>query len=164
MSKYFSNCATNEELKKAFKEWCKKLHPDNGGDVEEFKQMKAEFEQMFDKVGNVFRNKQGETYTKANYHETAKEYMDIIEKIINYKGCIIELIGTWLWVSGNTRDYKDALKSLGFKYQAKKTAWYMTKDEMTYKKKHKSNYTMNDIRAMWGSEIIDSDKDRVIEG
>ena len=43
---YFENVTTAEELKKAFHEWVKKLHPDNGGDIEAFKAMKAEYERL----------------------------------------------------------------------------------------------------------------------
>lgn len=41
--KYFNNISTAEELKKQFRAYCVSMHPDKGGDPEEFKQMMAEY-------------------------------------------------------------------------------------------------------------------------
>ncbi len=41
--KYFNDNMSASELKKAYHEFSKKLHPDNGGDAEEFKRMSAEY-------------------------------------------------------------------------------------------------------------------------
>lgn len=41
--KYFNNITTAEELKKQFRAYCVSMHPDKGGDPEEFKQMMAEY-------------------------------------------------------------------------------------------------------------------------
>ena len=41
--KYFDNISTAEELKKQFRAYCVSMHPDKGGDPEEFKQMMAEY-------------------------------------------------------------------------------------------------------------------------
>ena len=42
--KYFRNITTAEELKKQFRAYCVSMHPDKGGDTEEFKQMMAEYD------------------------------------------------------------------------------------------------------------------------
>ena len=41
--KYFSNITTPEELKKQFRSLSIKLHPDRGGNAEEFREMMAEY-------------------------------------------------------------------------------------------------------------------------
>ena len=41
--KYFRNITTAEEIKKQFRAYCVSMHPDKGGDPEEFKQMMAEY-------------------------------------------------------------------------------------------------------------------------
>lgn len=41
--KYFINISTVEELKKQFRAYCVSMHPDKGGDPEEFKAMMAEY-------------------------------------------------------------------------------------------------------------------------
>lgn len=41
--KYFKNITTAEELKKQFRAYCVSMHPDKGGDPDEFKAMMAEY-------------------------------------------------------------------------------------------------------------------------
>lgn len=41
--KYFKNITTAEEIKKQFRAYCVNMHPDKGGDPEEFKVMMAEY-------------------------------------------------------------------------------------------------------------------------
>ena len=49
--KYFNNIHTAEELKKAFREYTVKLHPDKGGNAEEFAQMMQEYETIAKRFG-----------------------------------------------------------------------------------------------------------------
>ena len=48
-SSYFNGCNTERELKKKHREWCMKLHPDRGGDVEHFRAMQEEYELLREK-------------------------------------------------------------------------------------------------------------------
>ncbi len=48
--RYFTDCKTAEELKKAYRTWAKKLHPDLGGNAEEFKVMQAEYEKLWERL------------------------------------------------------------------------------------------------------------------
>jgi len=42
-----------------------------------------------------------------------------------FPGCFIQIVGTWVWVSGEaTREFKDALKAKGFRWAHKKQAWF----------------------------------------
>ena len=49
--KYFNNITTAEELKKQFRAYCVTMHPDKGGDPEEFKTMLAEYEEAAKNFG-----------------------------------------------------------------------------------------------------------------
>ena len=49
--KYFDNITTAEELKKQFRAYCVSMHPDKGGDPEEFKTMLAEYEEAAKNCG-----------------------------------------------------------------------------------------------------------------
>ena len=60
--KYFNNIHTAEELKKAFREYTVKLHPDKGGNAEEFAAMMAEYEEAAKNLN---------TWTKAEREEVA---------------------------------------------------------------------------------------------
>ena len=49
--KYFNNITTAEEIKKQFRAYCVSMHPDKGGDPEEFKEMMAEYQKAMKNAG-----------------------------------------------------------------------------------------------------------------
>lgn len=49
--KYFKDITTPEELKKAFRAYCVTMHPDKGGNAEDFKAMLNEYEQVAKNCG-----------------------------------------------------------------------------------------------------------------
>jgi len=56
--KYFVNINNAEELRKAYRAMCLTMHPDRGGNEEEFKAMQAEFEQLKKQYQNGTRREQ----------------------------------------------------------------------------------------------------------
>ena len=49
--KYFNNITTVEEIKKQFRAYCVSMHPDKGGDPDEFKAMMAEYQKAMKNTG-----------------------------------------------------------------------------------------------------------------
>lgn len=152
---YFAECETIEDVKKTYKKLASKLHPDCGGNAEDFIQMSAEYEEAFNRLKNTFRNVEGEKYQRENT-ETSNIYKDIIDKIIHFENVKIEIIGTWIWVSGDTKPYKDILKSLKFVWSSNKTAWSFHSEP--WKKRTAKKTTMDEIRNLFGSEEIQTQK------
>ena len=148
MRKYFNGITTLEELKREYKRLAMANHPDRGGDLETMQQINAEYDIMFKLVGSIHRNAKGETYTKET-NETPDMFKDIIEKLIRMNGVEIEIIGCFIWLSGNTKIYKEAIKSLGFKWHTTKKMWYKAPED--YRKKSKVSYSIDEIRNMYGS-------------
>lgn len=150
--RYFDNCKTAEELKKAYHKMAMKLHPDNGGSESDFKEMQAEYQRAFDRLKTIHSTADGDTYEKATT-ETAKDYMDIIDKLLHMDGVKIEIIGSWIWLSGNTMTYKDEIKAVGFWWSKSKKAWYYNGD--TKKSRRRGRYSMNALRDKWGSVEVE---------
>jgi len=151
MKQYFIDCKTAEELKKAYRAWAKKLHPDLGGNAEEFKVMQAEYERMWERLKNVHKTAEGKTYTaKTETTEAPQEFINIINVLIRLEGVNVEICGSWIWASGNTMTHKDTLKSLGFKWAYKKRAWYYHTEP--YRKRSHRELTLDEIRDMFGSQ------------
>lgn len=145
--KYFTNVKTLEELRKEYKNLLKKFHPDNQNGSEEIcKEINIEYDIVLERIKNGF------TYenTSENYSSKFNNmFKDIISKIININADI-EIIGSWIWVTGNTFPYKDLLKTLGFKWCNNKKAWTFHELPSTNRKK----MSMEKIRSIYGSETV----------
>lgn len=129
---------------------------DNGGDAEEFKRMQQEYQKAFDRLKNVHKTQNGETYEKQTT-ETAAEFMDIIEKIIHFDGVKVEIIGSWIWLTGNTMAYKEEIKEAGFWWSKSKKSWYYN-GETEKKHKIRGHYNMNQLREKWGSVEVEKEE------
>ena len=141
---------TLEELKTMYKKLALANHPDQGGGTEAMQAINAEYTELFNSLKNVHRSAGGETYTaRQDNDETAAEFIDIIAKLVRLPGIIIELCGSWLWITGETRAVKEELKEIGFRWSSNKKAWYY--HEGAYSKRGSKKCSLDDIRDMYGS-------------
>ena len=148
--KYFVNVHSLDELKAEYRRLAMKHHPDRGGDLETMKAINAEHDALFE----ILKKKHNDSADE--YHqttETAEEFRDILEALMKLDGLTIELCGCWLWISGNTREHKEALKAAGCRWSQNKTAWYWRhpEDRKSYRR---SNTSMSDIRMKYGSQVF----------
>lgn len=162
--KLIEKVETLEELKKIYKKLALIHHPDRGGNEEVMKQLNNEYDELFEKLKNTHKNSEGEFYTKET-DEVAEEWRELISKLVNLKmiGVEIEVIGSFLWVTGNTRPYKEELGKNGLKlrWSNKKKAWY--KSPEGYRRFTNKEYNMSDIRKMYGSQKVkDENKQKAI--
>ena len=107
--KEFSEVTGINEAKKVYKTLAKKLHPDVGGSEEEFKILNSVYTDLIE--------------NKIYFSNDFKIDLDlekIISQILHFENITIELVGSWIWLSGNTKEIKDKLKELGFKWASKK--------------------------------------------
>ena len=149
MKNWFKGINTLEELKVAYKKLAMKNHPDLGGSVQAMQEINAEYD-MLSKV--LVHATTGTTEEHQQEESNAAAYKDVIMNIIHLEGLEIELCGSWLWVSGNTKEWKTELKASGFRWASKKAMWYWRAAE--YKSKGRKNTSMADIRTKYGSERI----------
>ena len=145
--KYLNNIKTLEDLKKAYRGWAMKLHPDLGGIDEEMKILNAEYEALFAQVKDIHVNKDGQEYHKES-SEAPQDFIKIINELLMLNGIHIEVIGCFLWVSGNTKPHKDTLKRLGLKWHNKKACWFLSPEG--YRRRGNQEYSMEYIRDLYG--------------
>lgn len=160
--KYFTDCKTLEELKKAYRRLAMENHPDRGGSVEVMQTINSEYEMLFNEMKNVSASASG---SRKQTQETAADFISIIDKIINLEGITIEICGTWLWVGGNTKPVKDILMDAGLFYASKKKMWYWAPPEAmakTVKRKVVKTKSMTEIRTTYGSKVISANKNSMV--
>lgn len=150
MRRLFEQAQTLEELKKVYRDLALEHHPDRGGNVETMKRVNALYEEFFAKLKNTHKNKDGETYTKQT-RETPGDFKCLIGQLIRMEGIHIEVIGSFVWISGDTKPHRDELKSLKFRWHRTKAMWYKPPED--YKRYGGKEYSMSEIRAMYGVQF-----------
>lgn len=139
IEKEFTNLTGINEAKKVFKKLAQVLHPDKGGSNEEF--------QDLNHVYNYFLEHKINFSDETNFD---LELEKIISQILHYENLIIEVVGSWIWLSGHTKEIKEELKELGFKWASQKKMWYY--GEM--KSKNPKPKSMDEIKGKYGVETI----------
>lgn len=71
--KYFNNITTAEEIKKQFRAYCVSMHPDKGGDPEEFKKMMAEYNDIAENFEQAKKRAEEEEEARQAAEEARKE-------------------------------------------------------------------------------------------
>ena len=135
--KWFNNPSTLEELKQQYKKLALKHHPDLGGNTSDMQEINNEYDLLFARLKNTHATAEGKTYTASKETtETPDEFKNIINALINLDGINIELCGSWLWITGNTKEHKEVLKGLHFRWSKSKCAWYYQQTTRNQARKH----------------------------
>lgn len=147
--KYFNNCNSLDEIKAEYRRMALKHHPDVGGDVEVMKAINAEYESRF-AVLKAAHNAAADADHQTT--ETPDEYREIILALLRMDGIAVELCGSWLWITGETRKHKDELKAIGCHWSSTKSAWTWHHAEPGAKW-YRGKRTMGEIRSRYGSTV-----------
>ena len=154
---YFDTCNTLEEAKKLYKTLARENHPDTGGDLRTMQEINGEYSQFCASFANrEARERQRTAHadgkkSAADYHDldqVTEEVRKMIEFALNLDGVEVELMGLWVWLTGNTKTHKDAIKAQGFKWAKNKEAWYFAGVPTFNRQKH----TLDEIRGRHGSQ------------
>lgn len=161
MSKYFSSSMTAAEAKREYYKLIFEFHPDRaiitGRD-------KAECERVCKVI-----NAEYDEGCKRGWREVADDgfraedmgsdertfYADTLTGLTRTP-LRVELVGSWLWIFGNTLPWQGYLKELGCHWAKTKQAWCWHVGE--YHKPRK-RYTMNEVRGLFGSMVLQEEKE-----
>jgi len=150
---YFEGITSIEAAKQRYKELAKQYHPDKGGCVEVMKAINAQYE----KVAEGIFQKGGKSITEIE--ELLKNDLALREKIdaiSGIDGVDVEICGSWVWVTGNTKEFKDLLKTAGYFWASKKLAWYWRKEDK--KSCNRTSWDLDKIRSNYGSLSIKNER------
>lgn len=152
MLKFFENVTTLTELRKEYRRLAFIYHPDKGGDTVLMQILNDSYERLSEKL--IKENVDFSEGRKEYEMQVSEEIRQMLDRIMFLKGVDIEVIGGWIWITGNTFAIRTTLKSLGFMFSHPKTAWYWHKGE--YRKKNGKIQSMDEMRDFWGSQKIET--------
>ena len=157
------------DIKEISKKYRKKIfscHPDHGGSDMQFIELQQAYTTIMSSIQYSRKrfNKESnemEDITK-NYDEALiNKMMELINNLSHVKDININIMGDWIWVDGETKPYKDKIKSMNFRFSSNKKAWYW--HDGKYKKRSKINYSMSDIELRHGRISIQNKRQKAIE-
>ena len=101
--------------------------------------------------------------TQQATNDISSDIEQAIDAIKHLQNINIELCGSWLWVTGNTKQYKDIFKQNNFRWSPKKSSWYFA-PQSDKKYKYRGKKTLDEIRTFYGSKTINKTYRQAIGG
>ncbi len=155
--KHFKNVKTLAELKDQYKKLAFQNHPDRGGNTETMQEINAEYDALLKSIISNSGNDEYSTEEKKSFWESKEEHTEVerkvkeaLDKIIHLEGLEIEIIGVWIWVSGDTKAHKETLKGAGFKWNKSLVKWVF----IGKKSNGRGKMTLEEMREKHGSEKV----------
>lgn len=144
------------EIKAAYRKASAKYHPDrNPAGLEMMKLVNAAMNALSDY-----------DYLKAAKVEEVESETDLGEELnaalnaIMGLGLTIEICGSWIWVSGETKPHKEILKAAGYRFAPKKVMWSFCGGKRTTSR---GKFSMDDIRSRHGSYTVKPSSHKQLE-
>lgn len=156
---YFKNCYGIQQIKDEFRRLAFIYHPDICGEHRTMQEINRQYhERLKSKDGTEVKgkSKEGKEFKYTYRYDFSKEngLTDMLYKVVGLQLPLvnIEVVGCWLWLTGETKQHKDAIKAIGCRFSGDKQAWYW--HEGGYRKRNGNKYSMGAIRSMFGSAEI----------
>lgn len=162
MNNYFTEMIGVEKIKTRYRELALQHHPDIGGCVEIMKEINRQYhERLKASDRSTSRGSDGESHTY--YYDEVRETA-VAEKLAeviarSLPDVRIMLVGTWIWVDGETKAVKAQLKELGFQWHSGRKKWYWNMGDY---RRRSSNADFSKIAAKYGYREYDSEKKKAI--
>ncbi|ULT38718.1 hypothetical protein KRR40_26965 [Niabella defluvii] len=151
--KFFNDCTTLDEVKALYRKLAFEYHPDRGGDTAIMQAINTEYAYATALLLKGANLSQEDTDKEIRFSD---EYRKVVEAIINLPGIRIELVGLWIWVTGDTKPVRKQLREAGLFYASKKEAWYYRSSDL--KELRSSQKSLDQIRSKYGSEEVKTGK------
>ncbi|EHM4620400.1 J domain-containing protein [Salmonella enterica] len=142
---------TEKDIKKAYKQAAIKFHPDKNRDnptaAEMMKAVNAAFDFLMQNLERINSCQSNDNNARYHYGE---ELENVLNALQGMSGIIFEVVGNWIWISGETYQHKVALDALNCKWANKKKMWFYRPDE--YKaSRNRKEHSIDEIREMYGT-------------
>lgn len=152
-----------EDILPKYRNLAKRYHPDLVGDAS------SEMMKLINEAHETARNKWADimSYLNTGNGTSGNEFLGdkilrVYQSLKSLSGINIELIGSWLWITGDTKPVKDYIKEIGQYHECgvgfskSKLAWYIKPDKRHRKGK---NMDWKSMKQMWGHQDLTTEDD-----
>lgn len=142
---WFTGITSVGDLRNHYKKLLMKYHPDNNPSADTTKTMQ-QINEEYDRL--IKQLKATDSTYKENSNFSEEKWKAILNAVMRLKAdIVVEVIGNWIWIDGNTYPIKDELLKLNFKWAPLKKKWFWG----THIYKHSVPMDMDAIRDKYGS-------------
>jgi curved DNA-binding protein CbpA len=153
--RYFEGLTQENLIKARYKDLAKQHHPDVGGDKASMQEINTQYEQVLRGHYQAAGKSMPEIDDLLEKDHALREKLCCIAGIVDL---VIEICGSWIWITGNTRAHADTLKKNNFLWAPKKKAWYWRAEAK--RRYSKNTLSMDQIRDRHGSLSVNGNKFR----
>ena len=148
---YFDSIATMDGLRAEYRRLIKINHPDAGGDENTMKAINLAYEKAVEYIRRHGENAEADKAAA----DVPAEFMAAVSAVVACPGLIVEIVGSWVWVTGDTYRNRDRLKAAGYRWAAKKSAWYWHPADQSVGRP--SQMSLDQIRDKYGAQRVGLD-------
>lgn len=148
-----------DKLRKEYYRLAKIYHPDAGGTKEAFQKLGADYERLTKQILNGSSFSSAE---KENETGISEDMARIVNAIISLPNITIEIIGRWIWVSGQTYPLRTELAAAGLQFikKAGNPFWVYA----GVQSKSRGKMSIDEIRSKYGSNIVRAKENKKLSG
>jgi hypothetical protein len=162
MTSYFTSAYTVEDIKTLYRNLAMQHHPDRGGSEEVMKEINRQYHEALKAHDGKASHTTAEGEQKIyNYKaDVETELMNKLLELLKLRSLNIALIGYWIWVSGDTKPNREALKAAGLQWHSERKVWYYK--PQGWKKSKKSKGSLTELAQKYGYQGFQTaDKERM---
>jgi len=135
------------DLEKAYEALCKQYPSENDPSIT--KRIQAEYEVL---AHLIEEDEEEDRYQRLQAGENEVDKQLVVQYLkVHDLPLTIEIVGTWIWVSGDTRPQRQALKAAGFFWAHEKKMWYW---RHASRRGWKSGKSLDEIKQKHGTRTM----------